>query len=227
MRIGILETGYPPGDLAATHGRYGDMMVALLGPGFETETFDVQAAGLPASADGFDGFIITGSPAGVYDNLPWIAPLEAFLRDARGRTKLVGVCFGHQIMAQAFGGVVVKSDKGWGLGRHEYGMRAHAAWMDGESSFAIPASHQDQVEVPPPDARVLAASDFTPFAVLDYGDAISYQGHPEFSPAFARALLEQRRPHLPPDAVAAALLSLEQPSDNDRVAGWIRRFLAG
>ena len=78
---------------------------------------------------------------------------------------------------------------------------------------------------PPPAARTLAGSDFNPYGLLAYEDqpAISFQCHPEFSPAFAKALIEERRDRLPrPDE---AIATLDQPNDRDSVAAWIRRFL--
>ena len=160
MRIGILEAGVPPRALVDEHGRYDAMTARLLGPDFATTSFRVQEGGLPARPEDFDGYVVTGSSAGVYDDLPWIAPLRAFLQVAKGRAKLVGICFGHQIMAEAFGGRVVKSDKGWGLGLQRYEVKARADWMDEARTIAIPASHQDQVVALPPGARVLARNDF-------------------------------------------------------------------
>jgi GMP synthase-like glutamine amidotransferase len=159
--------------------------------------------------------------------LPWIPKLLDFLRSAQGRAKLVGICFGHQAMAQAFGGRVVKSDKGWVVGLTDYPVLRRAPWMDGEAKVAIPASHQDQVVDQPPGTEVLAGTDFTPFAALAWRDqpAISFQFHPEFDPAFAKALIETRRDRLPdPDGAVA---SFRRPNDNRRVGEWIRRFLAG
>ena len=97
--------------------------------------------------------------------------------------------------------------------------------MDGEEEVAVPASHQDQVVVQPPNTEVVAQSFFTPYAALAWTDrpAISFQFHPEFTPEFARALIEKRYYIVPePDA---AMASLDAPNDNVRVAGWIRRFL--
>ena len=226
MTIGILETGRPPGDLAGRFGDYPAMIAALLGPGFETRSYDVVGGEWPERPEAHDAYVITGSPAGVYEDLPWIAPLKEFLRAAKGKARLVGICFGHQIMAEAFGGRVEKSDRGWGVGLQTYGVRARAPWMDDAERVAIPVSHQDQVVAQPPKTTILAASDFTPFGVLAWRDqpALSMQFHPEFSPEFAKALIEHRREALPdPDA---ALASLDRPDDRDRVAGWIRSFLA-
>jgi GMP synthase-like glutamine amidotransferase len=180
---------------------------------------------LPARPDICLAWLITGSPAAAYEPHPWIPPLEDFLRAARGRAKLVGICFGHQLMAQAFGGRVEKSERGWGAGLQTYRVLEQAAWMDDVAAFAIPVSHQDQVADAPPDARVLAANDFSPFGLLGYegGDAISFQGHPEFEPAYAKAMIEARRDRLPdPDAHIA---SLDAPNGRARVAEWIRRFV--
>src|SRR4051794_5460514 len=102
MKLAILETGVPPEPLAEEFGSYPDMFADLLGPGFEIETFDVQNGHLPQGA-AHGAYLVTGSPAGVYDPLPWIAPLQEFIRGA-GDAKMVGVCFGHQVMAQALGG---------------------------------------------------------------------------------------------------------------------------
>lgn len=229
MRIGILETGAPPGDLAQRFGRYDAMMARLLGNGFATTAFDVENGRLPGDPAAFDGFVVTGSAAGVYDDLPWIAPLQDFLRQAKSRTRLVGICFGHQVMAEAFGGRVVKSNKGWGVGLHDYEVHDQAPWMDDAAPFSIPASHQDQVVEAPPATRVVARSEFVPFAALAYEDqpAISFQGHPEFTPDFARTLLRMRRDRLDPALYDQAVASLDRPNDNGRVAGWIQAFFRG
>jgi GMP synthase-like glutamine amidotransferase len=225
MKVAILETGRPPGKLADEFGDYPAMFGRLLGDGFEVESFDVQAGELPDPA-AHRAYLITGSPAGVYDPLPWIAPLEQFIRDAKD-SKMVGICFGHQVMAEALGGHVEKSDKGWGAGLHRYRVVRSEPWSDTSGTIAIPASHQDQVIVQPPNSEVVAASDFTPFAALAWTDrpAISFQFHPEFSANFAKALIEKRYDAVPnPDA---AIASLDAPNDNQVVGGWIRNFLNG
>jgi len=225
MKIAILETGRPPGDLASQFGDYPSMFQQMLGAGFEVESFDVQTGKLPEDPDKHGAYLITGSPAGVYDPLPWIEPLQEFIRAAK-QARMVGVCFGHQIMAEALGGHVEKSDKGWGAGLHRYAIAKREPWMDGGGGeITAPASHQDQVVVQPPNTEVTLESQFTPYAGLAWTDrpAISFQFHPEFSPAFAKALIEKRYDIVPdPDA---AIASLDAPNDNARVAGWIRRFL--
>lgn len=225
-RIAIIETGRPPGDLADRFGDYPTMFRDLLGPDFETQVFDAQAGDLPDPA-AFDGVIVTGSPAGVYEEDVWITRLLDWIRDARGRTRLVGICFGHQALAQALGGRVEKSDRGWGVGLQPYDIVSREPWMTpGADHIAIPASHQDQVVDLPPGARVTVASDFAPIAGLAFGDdAISFQAHPEFPPAYAAALVEGRRGRIDPVLVDRALTSLEGSNDNARLGAWIRAFL--
>ncbi len=227
MEIGILCTGGPPPELAPRFGDYGAMFARLLGPGFVPRVYAVAAGELPSGPDAHPAFLITGSAAGVYEPLPWIAPLLGFLRKAKGRTKLVGICFGHQAMAEAFGGRVEKSARGWGIGLQDYDLWGRAAWMGGTPPgwIAVPVSHQDQVVVPPPGARVLAGNAFTPFGLLEYeeGDAISMQFHPEFEPAYLQALIGHRRGRVPNPDVAIA--SLDRPNDQALVAEWIGAFL--
>lgn len=230
-RIGILETGAPPESLEPRFGSYPDMFEALLGEGFDYQVFDVQAGQWPARPEDFAGFVITGSAAGVYEHDAWIGQLMDWLRAAKGRTRLVGVCFGHQAMAQAFGGKVVKSPKGWGVGVQTYEVKAHEPWMAPDApAFSIPASHQDQVVELPPHAHVVAGDDFAPYAAIAYDDqpAISFQGHPEFDPAYAAALIESRREEkLTAQEADRALTSLKGPNDNQEVGAWMRAFLAG
>ncbi len=223
MTVGILQCGAPPESLRP-HGSYGAMVQRLLGPGRDATVYDAASGALPASPAACDAFVLTGSPAGVYEDLPWIAGLIGFLREAKGRAKLVGICFGHQAMAEAFGGRVVKSPHGWGLGLHRYDVRHRAPWMDDAAHVHVSASHQDQVAALPPGARVTLASAFTPYAGLDYGDAISFQFHPEFDPGFATALIEAERDDYGPLA-DPAIASYCRPDDSSRVARWIGRFL--
>ena len=228
MKIGILETGVPPRDLQAQFGQYGAMFEHLLGErAFDWALYDVRAGTLPARPEDCDGYLITGAAAGVYDPLPWIGETERFLQNAKGKAALVGVCFGHQLMAQAFGGKVIKSPKGWGVGLHRYEVIHRRPWMDAATSFAAAASHQDQVVEAPPATTVLAGSDFTPFGMLAWDDqpAISIQLHPEFEPAYAQALIEARRGRYGEARADAAVASLEGPDDRARLGRWIGAFL--
>lgn len=229
MRLAILETGAPPGDLADRHGGYPEMFRRLLlRHGDKAETFDVAAGRLPADLAAFDACLVTGSSAGVYEPLPWIDPLKTFLVAASGRTALVGVCFGHQVMAEAFGGRVIKSPKGWGVGLHQY-QTTGEGWLSGLASLAVAASHQDQVVEAPEGTRVVARSDFTPFGALYYPGrkAISIQLHPEFSPEYASALIEARRGTRYTDAQAdAALASYAAGNNQLEVGERLRRFIA-
>ena len=225
MKIAVLETGVPPDTLIKVFGDYPAMFANLLGPEFEIESFDVQAGRLPDPA-AHEAVLVTGSPAGVYEPLPWIEPLQDFIR-AADRSKMVGICFGHQVMAQALGGEVIKSPKGWAAGLQRYEVIRPQPWTNGERRIAVPASHQDQVVAQPPNSDVVAASDFTPFAALAWRDrpAISFQFHPEFSIGYAKALIEKRYDRV--NAPDVAIASLDAPNDTKAVGEWIKRFLTG
>lgn len=236
MKITILETGRPMAPLRGRFPNYPAMfetLIASADDGFAYETVALlDGAPLP-DPETLDAVLITGSPAGVYDPEPWMPILMDFIRWCAASTvPQVGICFGHQAMAQALGGQVIKSPKGWGLGRHTYDVTARQSWM-GEAppeQFALAVSHQDQVVAPPPGAIVTAASDFCVFAGLAYaqGPAISFQGHPEFSNAFSEALYENRRGSpLTDEQVDTAVASLAAPEDNDLLGDWIASFYRG
>jgi GMP synthase-like glutamine amidotransferase len=230
LRLGILETGGPPSGLDATFGDYPAMFRNLLGPAYDYRTFDAAAGELPDRPQACDAYVITGSPASAYEDAAWIAGLKAFLRAARGQAALVGVCFGHQVMGEAFGGKVEKSPKGWGIGLHSYQVQETRPWMDGVAQIRAPASHQDQVVELPEGAAVIGGSDFCPYGMLAWRDqpAISIQLHPEFEPAYAKALIESRRSRRIGEAQAVeAIASLDGADDRALLADWIRRFLAG
>jgi GMP synthase-like glutamine amidotransferase len=230
MKLGILKTGAPPKE-AQGFGSYPDMFGKLLGEdAYDYAVFAVDEGELPPAPEACDAYIVTGSACGAYDPLPWIDGLKGFLNAAKGRAALVGVCFGHQVMAEAFGGRVIKSPKGWGVGAHVYRILSREPWMDdGAGEIRLPASHQDQVVEAPPGAEVFAGSEFTPFGGLVWRDqpAISLQLHPEFEPAYAIALIESRRGSRFSEAQAdQAVASYATPDDRARVGGWIRNFLA-
>jgi len=185
---------------------------------------------MPPSIHACDGWLITGSRHGVYDKLPWMAPLEKFIRElASAQVPLIGVCFGHQIIAEALGGEVVKSDRGWGVGLHQYSIEQAHAWMETEpQQVGIYAYHQDQVIECPASAQVFLSSEFCPFAGLSYGDSIiSVQAHPEFEAAFENFLLELFGGTVVPAAVtvrAQATMSGGSSADTRLLANWFANF---
>lgn len=235
MRLTIIETGLPPAAIREDWPRYPAMFEALIAPhcpGLVCESIPVSEGARFPALDEVEAVLVTGSAAGVYEDHPWMQPLFDFIRQAGGAgIPQIGVCFGHQAIAKAMGAQVDKSDKGWGIGRHVYEVCTRPDWMDGfdGTHFSLGVSHQDQVLSLPDGARRVAASSFTPYAALDYGNipAISFQGHPEFSAGFCRALYDVRRgTAFPEDFVDEASRSLETPVDNELVGQWMGRFLA-
>lgn len=231
-RIGILEAGRLPPEIEDTHGTYPRMFESLLSvdnAGFDFQTYAAVDNTLPASTDECDAWLVTGSRFGAYDDEPFIPKLKDFLARAfADHVPIVGICFGHQILAEALGGRVVKSSKGWGVGVHDYRVTKTAPWMIGaRGSFSIYAMHQDQIETLPDGAEVLAGSDFCPYGVLVYGDtAISFQGHPEYGSQFGREFVKMRlETTIPPAFAEDALASLSKPQDSGMVARWIVNFL--
>lgn len=232
MKIGILETGKVNPDLVPDHGHYVPMFRNFLhraDAAIEVEGWDIVDAGrIPASPHDADGWIITGSKHGVYDPLPWIEPLKTFLRETHAaRVPMVGICFGHQILAETMGGKVVKSDRGWGAGVHEYRLEGEHPWAGTRESLNAHAMHQDQVVEKPGGARVIASSEFCDYAGLAYGDhAISVQPHPEFDAAYEADLIRLRRggDGIPGEVADRALETLETGVDNQIFAEWIVAF---
>ncbi len=232
MKLGILETGRPPEGLES-HGAYARMFERLLGPGFDYVAYSVIDGVLPEAVDQADAWLVTGSRFGVYDDAPWIRHLEAFLRTAMAdHVPVVGICFGHQLLARVQGAEVAKAEAGWGVGPHDYEVVARPDWLgDTGDRFRLNAMHQDQVLTLPPGATLVARSDFCPFAVLTYADrAMSIQAHPEFDNAYERALIAKRRGVvIPSERADAALAALdgagETAPDAGKAAAWIRTFL--
>jgi len=230
-RVTIIETGLISLKNRERHGSFPEMFQRMIGAADPSIDFDVisVAAGEPLPDPGaLQAILITGSPAGVYDRLDWIAPLEDFVRAAyAGGTPMVGVCFGHQLMAQALGGAVRQSENGWGIGRHVYAIAPGNGVIEGER-IALACSHQDQVIEPPRGATTFMSSDFTPHAGLLYanGAALSVQPHPEFSVDFALLCCELRQGKAPDDVVAAAKASLQLPLESMRLGDAITRFLS-
>jgi GMP synthase-like glutamine amidotransferase len=237
MKIGIIQTGAVRDALAESYGEYPAMFEAMMGataPGLAFEAHAlVDGAPLPPPGSA-DAWMITGSRHGVYDPIPWIEPLKAWLRAVReaGRP-IVGICFGHQIMAEAFGGRAVKFDGGWRIGVHNFRVTADTPWLDDTDAFSLHSIHQDQVVAIPDDATVWATSPGCLYAGLAYGDpdrpdAISIQPHPEFTPPFMQALVSELHAdgRVPADLGTAALAQIgRDPVENRRVAGWFRRYL--
>lgn len=199
FKIGILETGLTAPDLIEEHGSYARMFEDLLGsaaPEVEFQAYRVVENEFPNSATDCGGWVITGSRHGVYEDVDWMRRLKDFILECRdANRKLVGICFGHQILAEALGGTVVKSDRGWGVGPHTYDLdNVSGPWNNSGPAFTIHAMHQDQVVALPKGGKVFARSEFCPYAGIKYGDwAFSLQGHPEFTDSYERDLVDLRR----------------------------------
>jgi len=220
MKIGILQTGHAPEEIITTRGDFDAHFRRLLdGHGFTFETYNVVDMQFPDALTDCNSWLVTGSKHGAYEDHPFIPPLEALIRDIYAADlPMVGVCFGHQIIAQALGGKVEKFEKGWAVGRREYDWNG--------APVALNAWHQDQVVERPAEARVVASNHFCENAALIYGKKVfTVQPHPEFDATFVEGLADHRGPGVVPDAQLAEVReNLPRPIDNGLVADQIAQF---
>ncbi|MDP5216831.1 type 1 glutamine amidotransferase [Ruegeria sp. 2205SS24-7] len=220
MKIGLLQAGHLADSIVKTHGDYDRLYPALLkNQGFDFVSYPVVDGVFPDGPGDADGWLISGSRHGAYEDHDWIEPLEALIRDIHDSgVPLVGICFGHQIIAQAMGGTVEKFDGGWAVGPTDY--------TEGEDTLTLNAWHQDQVTRRPDTAHLTASNAFCENAMLTYGDHIwTIQAHPEFENAFIHDLMAARGRGIVPDPILdAAEARLSDPIDSDAIAQRIGAF---
>ena len=227
MKLCILQTDSVLPEYQAEHGDYPGMFADLLADA-DAEIVTVDARQAPPEAGFAQGYVITGSRNSVYEELPWLPALVEFVRGemAAGRP-VVGICFGHQLIAHYFGGEVRKAEAGWAVGVHETRVVRTLPWMDPKlGSFRILSTHQDQVVRLPDGAELIAETPFCPVSGFVIGDvALCFQGHPEFDKPYAEALMHRRRELIGERTFAGGIESLAMPLDRKDVARWMLRFL--
>lgn len=231
MKVGLLECDHVRAQWRHFAGDYRRMFAALLkrhAPQFALQTFDVCNGEFPAALDACDAYLTTGARASVYDELPWIERLKDFVRQLHAAQKpFVGVCFGHQMLAEALGGRVAKAAQGWGAGVHNIEITQPEAWMTPPATqLRLQFMHQDQIAQLPVGGQVLASAAHCPIAMFRVGRTmLGIQAHPEFTPDYVGALLDDRVTLIGADKCAAAQASLRQITDEGLVTQWIAQFL--
>ncbi len=231
MQVAILQCGNVAEKFQPRFGDYPEMVTNMFAgcpPPLSFDTYDCQRGQLPAHIDAYDFYITTGSKASVYEDAQWIQELIHFIRMlAKHKKKLIGICFGHQLIAMACQGKVENSAKGWGVGIARNRVIFSPEWMPEKTeAINILASHQDQICELPETAQVIAESDFCPFFVVQWGrHFLSIQGHPEWQAAYARALMKDRRGIIPANTITAGIKSLQVEPDNALFAKWIIEFV--
>ncbi len=232
MKLGILQCDSVVKEYQTTFGNYPQMFIQLfqqLDPTIETQVYDVENGKYPLSPCECDAYITTGSKASVYNDLPWLNELKNFIQELYAKKiKLAGICFGHQLIAEIFGGKIEKSCKGWGVGVSSNQIISQQPWMHPPlETLRIIVSHQDQVTRLPDNAQLLATSDFCPNYLYQLGESIvSIQGHPEFSKAYAEALMRYRAEILGDDILQEGIRSLTLSTHEALFARWLLNFFS-
>jgi GMP synthase-like glutamine amidotransferase len=231
MKIGLLKCDFVTPEFRDIDGGIPEMFTHLLSQmklDAELRTYRVWENELPAATDECDAWITSGARASVFENLDWIQNFQDFIVALHAdKRKTVGICFGHQMIAQALGGEVRRSECGWGIGVQEIAIAAPEPWMQPPlAGVRMLFTHQDQVEQLPPDSRLLGNTDHCPYAMFAMGDHIlAMQSHPEYSRRYLRVLIESREAIIEPLTSQTGLASLEQPPHRDEPAAWLRNFL--
>jgi GMP synthase-like glutamine amidotransferase len=231
IRVGLLECDHTDPELRGIDGDYGEMFVRLFAQHAAhlalTRIDLIGGAPLPP-LDAFDAYVVTGSRLDAVAQEPWILALGDFLRRAHeAATPAVGICFGHQLIAHALGGRVERAEEGWGVGVHAAEITAAIRPPDVPHRFRLLLSHQDQVLALPEGAELLATSGHAPIAAFQVGSLLGFQGHPEFSPRFAAALMDRRADRIGAEVIADARRTLDTPTDQAAITGWIGDHLTG
>jgi GMP synthase-like glutamine amidotransferase len=231
MKIGLLECDHVLEKFRPIAGDYRDMFTTLFdyhAPRISLRPFDVCNGEFPSSLDDCDGYVTTGSRFSAYDDVDWIHALKDFTRKIHEiKMPFVGVCFGHQLIAEALGGKVARANVGWGVGVRDVEIIGSELWMKPEQSrCGLQYMHQDQVARMPEGGVALGRSEHCPVAMLRVGDSmLGIQAHPEFPKAYSEALLLDRIERIGRERVKTALGSLERSTDESVVTKWIAEFL--
>ena len=228
IRLGLLLVGHVDAGSLHVGGDYPALYENLLqSHDIEITTYRCDEGQMPDSTRDQDGWLCSPSRLSVYDDIAWLRDVEQLLRDiVSTEAPYVGICFGHQLMAQALGAVVQKAEYGWGIGSKQYDIHLAEPWMTpAATQIRLAASHQDQVMSLPDQAELLASSDYCAIGGMKIGErAWTLQVHPEFSSELASSLLATRQQLFGPEKVERALSTLQAPLDQDLVAHWIARF---
>nr|HAT8713713.1 GMP synthase [Legionella jordanis] len=231
MKIGLLQCDHVQEQFVHQHGNYPQMFSNWLQQAkmdFSFITYEAIKEQLPTDPHEADAYLISGSRHGVNDGHPWIAQLENVVREFHDLgKKIIGICFGHQLIAKALGGKVLRSPNGWGIGMSVNQVLRPKPWMTPQQEqFHLLVSHQDQVIELPFGAEVIAGSAFCPFYMLQVKhNLLTVQGHPEFTKAYSKALIEQRQQFLGKEKAEIGLNSLKLNADDRILAQWTVNFL--
>jgi len=232
MKLNILLCDTFPGLLPSYIESYPSMFYQLFNSirkDMEYQVYNVQEGYLPENISKDELYLITGSQAGAYEDIKWVKDLLGFIRKAHQQeARLTGICFGHQAIAQALGGKVEKSDKGWGTGiRSSKIVLSEAFRYFPDGIMNLHYDHHDQVTTLPSEARLFASSEFCPNDGFVIGKHIvTYQGHPEFTPQYNRYLILNHAENEPQEIKDVALMSIDNlPTMEKEAARWITELL--
>ncbi|GGX48367.1 glutamine amidotransferase-related protein [Saccharospirillum salsuginis] len=230
MKLAILETDVLRPEHQPTFVGYGRMFLNLfeaVGVDWEMEVFPVIHDQYPLDFDRFDAFLVTGSKHDAFADDDWIVRLRDYVRTLYDHGKpMVGICFGHQLLAHALGGRAERFHQGWGLGVMSYEVLEQPAFADNDQPVSLLVSHRDQVTAIPPQARPLLTNPFCEHAAFYIpGKVLCFQGHPEFTKEYEQVLLPLRESDVPPEQMSAIRDSMEDPHEGVRIGQWMKRFL--
>lgn len=238
LRIGVLICDHLDPAILERHADYGPRYRELLappgdpeGPGaeasFDVVELDLTAGELPDDPAACDAWLVGGSRLDAHGDGGFVPGLVEFVaRVLSENVPLVGICFGHQILARALGGRIERAGS-WGAGVKRFSVLGSAPWITVPSDpVSLVVSHRDQVADLPPGAELVLTAAYCPVAGFRVGErAFAVQAHPEFDTGLSRTLSEGRREIMGDDVTADALASLDLPTDSGQVNRWIRRFL--